>query len=104
MTLSDLKNNPKPGIIVIAIALFISSKYEAYGQTATDILKYSIQYHDPNSVWQQFKGELNITMESPDGGGRNSRVSINRQNGHFEMSVKKGDALIKRTLKMKIVK
>ncbi len=94
-----MKINRKPCLIVITMVIFLSSQCHVIAQTATEILRQSIQYHDPHGAWQQFKGVLNITMETPGGSDRNSRVTINRNNGHFEMKVKKDGMVVDRSLK-----
>lgn len=45
--------------------------------SSQDVLEKAISYHDPNSQWEQFNGELNITMETPDRPNRISDIKIN---------------------------
>jgi len=99
MTYLDLKSNCKPCAIVITTALFLLVECGVYAQTASEILRRSIQYHDPHGVWQQFEAELDITMETPDDANRHSLVSISRGTGHFEMRVAKDGVEIFRSLK-----
>jgi hypothetical protein len=50
---------------------------------AEKLLENSIAYHDPNSNWSTFDGELRITMESPNRSDRNSHVVINLPEDYF---------------------
>ncbi|MEP2772751.1 MAG: DUF6503 family protein [Fulvivirga sp.] len=95
----DLKVNPQQYVIVIALALIIVTQFGIKAQTASEILKRSVQYHDPNGIWQHFEAQLDITMAIPDDAERHSVVSINRKTGHFEMSVEKDGVEIFRSLK-----
>ena len=58
-----------------------------------ELLKKSIEFHDPNGNWASFKGELFVTMETPKNGDRVSKININLPNEYFSV-VAKRDTII----------
>jgi len=53
---------------------------------ATDLLKKSIEYHDPNGNWNTFSGELQVTMETPKSPARISTIKIDLPSEYFTVS------------------
>lgn len=51
--------------------------------TPDQLLDKSIQYHDPDDEWVSFKGNLNITMTTPDRSDRNTEILIDLPAEHF---------------------
>lgn len=49
--------------------------------SSSEILKKSIQYHDPNSEWKTLKAKLYFTETRPDGEDRKSNIAIDNQKG-----------------------
>lgn len=66
--------------------------------TGSQLLDKAIGYHDPNNNWNSFKGNLNITMSTPDGKERVSNIILNLPDEYFQVTSKKGDAALKQTL------
>ncbi len=53
--------------------------------TGNELLEKAIAHHDPNNHWQQFKGKLFITMETPNASDRVSEISLNLPAEHFKL-------------------
>ncbi len=65
--------------------LFLTSNNISFSQnlTGTQLLDKTIEYHDPNSNWATFIGELNVTMETPNNPNRDTEIKINLPEGYF---------------------
>ena len=59
--------------------------FNGYSQTLTgkQLLEKAINYHDPNGNWETFKGELLVTMKTPKGSDRKSKIRINLPKEYF---------------------
>ncbi|MCH7523463.1 MAG: hypothetical protein IIC74_00280 [Bacteroidetes bacterium] len=55
--------------------------------TGSQLLDKAIAYHDPNTNWATFNGELYITMETPDRPNRESKIVINLPEDVFDLKV-----------------
>ena len=55
--------------------------------TGNQLLEKAIQFHDPNNNWETFKGELFVTMETPERAPRKSRIRINLPEQYFLVKV-----------------
>ena len=51
--------------------------------TGNQLLEKAIKFHDPNGNWETFKGELFVTMETPKGTPRKSKININLPEEYF---------------------
>ena len=87
------------------VFIFSFQLVSAQNISGTMLLEKAIQYHDPNSQWDTFKGEFDIIMEMPDNPKRISHITINLPSEYFkvkatrdsvvtEYTVDKGDCLI----------
>lgn len=94
----DFKLNRKPYSIVMLKALLLLFSFSCMGQTASNILQQSIEYHDPTHTWDNFKAQLDITMQTPNSGDRHSLVTIDRVAGGFDMKVGRDGDIISRSL------
>lgn len=74
--------------IICFIVVFQTSAQE---MTGVDLLKKTIQYHDPNNNWSQFKGKLFIEMQMPNGNKRLSEISIDLPQEYFKLSSLKNE-------------
>ena len=70
-------------LFICFIVVFQTSAQE---MTGLDLLKKTIQYHDPNNNWSQFKGKLFIEMQMPNGNQRLSEISIDLPQEYFKLS------------------
>lgn len=55
--------------------------------TGEQLLDKTIQVHDPLGNWENFEGQLNISMQTPDGSSRLSHIYINLSLQHFQLVV-----------------
>ena len=62
------------------------------------LLNKAIDYHDPTGSWTSFKGELDITMSTPDGKERKSDIIINLPKAYFQVTSTKEGVTLKQTL------
>lgn len=54
-----------------------------------DLLDKAIAYHDPSGHWNQFSGQLNVMMQTPDGPERDSKITINLPAEYFQVTAKR---------------
>ena len=66
--------------------------------TPAALLAKSIEYHDPTSSWDAFRGTLLITMETPNNSNRYSEVTLDLPANYFSLIVKKDDTVYKQLL------
>ncbi|MGK0296058.1 MAG: hypothetical protein ACI884_002233 [Ulvibacter sp.] len=76
---------------LIFICMIVTSQISAQKITGPDLVKKTIQYHDPNNNWSHFKGKLFIEMKMPEGSQRLSEVSIDLPQQYFKLSSLKND-------------
>jgi len=77
----------KPTLLILTILVSQITFSQAF--SGPDLLNKSIAYHDPNGNWNQFSGNLNVVMKTPDGGSRDSNITIDLPNEYFQVSAKK---------------
>lgn len=82
-------------LFLIALTPIVSVSQEL---TGSQLLDKAINYHDPNNAWDSFKGNLGITMSTPDGKERISDITLNLPMEYFQLTSKKDDATLKQTL------
>jgi hypothetical protein len=65
--------------------LFLIAGISLNAQTISgeELLGKAISYHDPEGNWNQFNGELFITMKTPKGADRDSHLKINLPEEYF---------------------
>ena len=61
--------------------------------TGSALLDKAIAYHDPNGIWQTFKGNLKITMNIPNKPNRDSNIIIDLPNEFFHVKAKVNDTI-----------
>lgn len=66
--------------------------------SGSQLLEKTINYHDPDNNWNSFKGNLGITMSSPDGKERLSDIVLNLPEEYFQLSSIKDNVALKQTL------
>lgn len=70
----------------LLLAIILSNAYSmAQEMSATEILKKSIQYHDPKGQWNSFNHVMEFLSERPNGVDRQSMVSIDNNKGYFSL-------------------
>lgn len=71
--------------LVSSLALLISVISSGQELSGSDLLDSAIAYHDPTGSWPTFKGNLGVTMSTPDGKERVSDITINFPEEVFEL-------------------
>ncbi len=66
--------------------------------SAEDILRGSIAYHDPQSVWETGSFNFDLYESRPGGSYRVTEIEIDNGNGHFTLNQRRGRDLIHRFL------
>jgi len=66
-----------------------------FGQdlSPNQLLNKSIAYHDPQGNWVDFKGQLFITMETPNSSDRLSEITIDLPQQYFKLVTKKDNII-----------
>lgn len=66
-----------------------------FGQdlTAPQLLNKAITYHDPQGNWEDFKGQLFITMKTPKSSERLSEITIDLPQQYFKLVAKKDNII-----------
>jgi len=85
---------------LLLIALCLSSQLALSQRhiTGDQLLDKAIAYHDPNGNWSQFSGNLNVTMQTPDGPERDSKITINLPAEYFQVTAKRDTIITTYTL------
>jgi hypothetical protein len=71
---------------LVSICFIVFFQTSAQEITGLELVKKTIQYHDPNNNWSHFAGKLFIEMQMPDGNERLSEISINLPQEYFRLS------------------
>lgn len=82
----------------LCLALLTSTACLSQALTGEQLLENAIGYHDSNNTWNSFKGNLGITMSTPDGKERVSDIILNLPMEYFQLSSMKDDVSLKQTL------
>lgn len=82
----------------LCTALLISFVSLSQELTGSQLLEKTINYHNPNNTWTSFKGNLAITMGTPDGKERISDIILNLPEEYFQLTSTKDGVTIKQTL------
>ena len=66
-----------------------------YGQNLSpnQVLNKAIAYHDPQGNWVDFKGQLFITMKTPNSSDRLSEITIDLPRQYFKLVTKKDNII-----------
>lgn len=71
--------------LTLFLFIFASTIALAQNITGPELLKKSIQFHDPNNNWPTFNGNLSVTMDIPNKPKRESHISINLPEEYFSL-------------------
>lgn len=76
---------------LLFIALLVCS-IQTFGQkiTGKQLLEKAIKFHDPNGNWETFKGQLFVTMETPNRPNRVSEINIDLVDQLFSVKATTG--------------
>ncbi|MFS4492968.1 DUF6503 family protein [Maribacter sp. 2308TA10-17] len=82
-------------LCLTALVSLVSSAQEL---TGSQLLQKAIEYHDPNDSWSSFKGNLGVTMSTPDGKERVSDIIINLPKEYFQVTSMKDTLTLKQSV------
>lgn len=63
--------------MVLLLLTFMITNIFSQELTGDQLLEKSIQFHDPNTNWATFNGELFVTMQTPKRADRESKITMN---------------------------
>ena len=76
---------------ILFLFISISTSTTAQALSGMELLDKSIEYHDPNSKWNQFNGSFSVIMESPNRPLRKSKITLDLTRSFFELNVQIGE-------------
>ncbi|MEH6537047.1 MAG: DUF6503 family protein [Psychroserpens sp.] len=76
-------------ITLTFVALITFSSAISQELSGVELLEKAINYHDPNGNWSSFKGELLVTMKTPNNPNRESEITINLPREYFYVKAKR---------------
>ncbi len=74
-------------IVMVALSLPINGQQ----LTGPELLEKAIAYHDPEGNWETFKGQFQVTMQTPKSSERVSTIAIDLPKQQFVLEVKKDE-------------
>ena len=74
-----------------AISILIINDLNAQELSASEVLNKAIRFHDPNGVWQTFKGDFTVEMTTPKRPVRTSKISLDFGQQLFDLQVERGE-------------
>lgn len=77
---------------------FSTSIIFGQGLSAPQLLDKAIAHHDPQGNWEGFKGQLFITMKTPNSSDRLSEITIDLPQHYFKLIAKKDNILTEQIL------
>ncbi|MGB5272549.1 MAG: DUF6503 family protein [Flavobacteriaceae bacterium] len=75
------------GKLIVGLLVLCFNPVLAQELTASLLLEKAITFHDPSGNWPTYKGQLAITMTSPDTKTRTSEIVIDLPKQYFELTV-----------------
>lgn len=82
----------------LSLILWVSASSIGQQLTGDQLLDKAMEYHDPNDNWSAFKGNLSITMTTPDGKERVSAITLNLPKEYFQAISEKDGVILKQVL------
>ena len=76
-------------LMILSIAML---PFQGFTQqlSGSELLERAIQYHDPESNWNTFKGQFRVVMDSPNRPQRISDISLHLPKSYFKLLVEQG--------------
>lgn len=78
--------------------LFLCCLVQGQEPSSTEVLERAISFHDPEGNWKSFKGNLAITMETPNNSLRKTDIMLNLPANYFKSTVTKDGYIIESEL------
>ena len=69
--------------------LFLGLHLYAQNISGTELLEKSIQFHDPEHQWNSLQAHFTVTMKTPKGADRVSKISLDHKQAIFDLAVTK---------------
>ena len=85
-------------IIILLFLGFTSSQSFTQQISGPELLKKSIEFHDPEGNWNTFQGTLQVIMSIPNKPKRNSTISIDLPNQYFYLKAIQEEKIIEYAL------
>ncbi|WP_411029571.1 DUF6503 family protein [Spongiimicrobium sp. 3-5] len=82
----------------ILLGILFSLTISGQEISGNELLEKAISYHDPQGVWEHFKGTLSVTMQSPNQHDRLSDITLNLPKQYFKLTEQKDGNTVIRTL------
>jgi len=80
------KNKAMPkSVIVLCFLIALSGNCYSQQITGKELLEKSINYHDPQGKWTSLRAQMTLEQTRPDGNGRKSELTINNDEGYFQL-------------------
>ena len=72
--------------IYFGLILFFLVSKSSFSQqiSGEELLTCSIEYHDPQGLWDAFKSVFYVTMQSKDSSLRKSKIEVDIKNSFFK--------------------
>lgn len=83
-----------PPLFLLLFLTVFTKIINAQNINAEQLIKASINYHDPDSKWSTFKDTLVVEMTAPEQTPRVSKVYLNNLNNNFYLKVEKDSNVI----------
>lgn len=80
------------------VFLFFGTLIHGQELSGNELLNKTIEYHDPNGSWSNFKGKMQVTMSTPDGKERVSDITMNLPKEYFRVISTKDGATLSQTM------
>jgi len=90
----------KPLILLFFFLGCFSNTY-AQNMTGKELLANAINYHDPHNNWATFKGDLSITLKTPNQKERVSAITLNLPKEYFQLISEKDGVILQQILDKK---
>jgi hypothetical protein len=87
---------------ILLLVFFISVATFSQKITGDELLEKSINFHDPTGNWETFHGELIVTMETPKGTQRKSKIIINHPSQYFSVEAARDSIVTKQIVNKEV--
>lgn len=85
-------------VFFLLFCAFNAALIFAQDLTATQLLDKAISFHDPQQNWTDFRGQLFITMKTPNSGDRLSEITLDLPQQYFKLIAKKENIVTEQIL------
>jgi len=79
--------------LVVTLLVLGWSNAAAQELTATQLLDKAIAFHDPTGQWANFRGDLQVVMESPKSANRTTAIRIDLPSQYFKATAQRDEVI-----------